>query len=227
MWATPFLFSSLALGLSSSRVRRLVQAFSFPVSDMEYTWREEARFAAPQTCTNVSSLGSCLCFMCLWAQCRSPVKAVEKALGRSTSRMDSQNTCSDDSKFLSSTRPFSSRHCLPVISTSSSSHYTLTSRWPYAKSKACISESSLPFAASSPGCRRSSHFFADCQNENECARNNIKGSLHTQTRACRFSPFQEVKIQEMVLAFNPFRASRLLIVSPRQIRSLLVISPDP
>ncbi|KAH9981743.1 MCM2/3/5 family-domain-containing protein [Russula compacta] len=38
---------------------------------------------------------------------------------------------------------------------------------------------------------------ADCQNENECMRNNIKGSLHMQTRACRFSPFQEVKIQEM------------------------------
>ena len=41
---------------------------------------------------------------------------------------------------------------------------------------------------------------ADCQNENECVRNNIKGSLHMQTRACRFSPFQEVKIQEMVFA---------------------------
>ncbi|KAI0042683.1 MCM-domain-containing protein [Auriscalpium vulgare] len=38
---------------------------------------------------------------------------------------------------------------------------------------------------------------ADCQNEAECRRNNIKGSLHMQTRACRFSPFQEVKIQEM------------------------------
>ncbi|KAH9026762.1 minichromosome maintenance protein mcm7p [Lactarius pseudohatsudake] len=38
---------------------------------------------------------------------------------------------------------------------------------------------------------------ADCQNENECKRNNIKGSLHMQTRAFRFSPFQEVKIQEM------------------------------
>ncbi|KAI0293546.1 MCM-domain-containing protein [Russula brevipes] len=38
---------------------------------------------------------------------------------------------------------------------------------------------------------------ADCQNEGECVRNSIKGSLHMQTRACRFSPFQEVKIQEM------------------------------
>lgn len=38
----------------------------------------------------------------------------------------------------------------------------------------------------------------DCQNEQECLRNGIKGSLHMQTRACRFSPFQEVKIQEMV-----------------------------
>lgn len=38
----------------------------------------------------------------------------------------------------------------------------------------------------------------DCQNESECKKNSIKGSLHMQTRACRFSPFQEVKIQEMV-----------------------------
>ncbi|KAF8913567.1 minichromosome maintenance protein mcm7p [Mucidula mucida] len=38
---------------------------------------------------------------------------------------------------------------------------------------------------------------ADCQNANECVKNGIHGSLHMQTRACRFSPFQEVKIQEM------------------------------
>lgn len=38
----------------------------------------------------------------------------------------------------------------------------------------------------------------DCQNEQECKRNGVRGSLHMQTRACRFSPFQEVKIQEMV-----------------------------
>ncbi|KAF7440236.1 Mcm2-7 hexameric complex component [Pleurotus ostreatus] len=37
----------------------------------------------------------------------------------------------------------------------------------------------------------------DCQNEAECKKNGIHGSLHMQTRACRFSPFQEVKIQEM------------------------------
>ncbi|KAG6376268.1 minichromosome maintenance protein mcm7p [Boletus reticuloceps] len=37
----------------------------------------------------------------------------------------------------------------------------------------------------------------DCQNENECKKNGVRGSLHMQTRACRFSPFQEVKIQEM------------------------------
>ncbi|KAH9930757.1 MCM-domain-containing protein [Fomitopsis serialis] len=37
----------------------------------------------------------------------------------------------------------------------------------------------------------------DCQNESECKKNSIRGSLHMQTRACRFSPFQEVKIQEM------------------------------
>lgn len=38
----------------------------------------------------------------------------------------------------------------------------------------------------------------DCQNDNECKKNGVRGSLHMQTRACRFSPFQEVKIQEMV-----------------------------
>ncbi|PPQ93221.1 hypothetical protein CVT25_015219 [Psilocybe cyanescens] len=37
----------------------------------------------------------------------------------------------------------------------------------------------------------------NCENENECKKNGIRGSLHMQTRACRFSPFQEVKIQEM------------------------------
>ena len=42
---------------------------------------------------------------------------------------------------------------------------------------------------------------ADCQNENECMRNNTKGFLHMLTYACRFSPFQEAKIQEMV--FGP------------------------
>ncbi|KAL5511283.1 MCM7 [Sanghuangporus vaninii] len=36
----------------------------------------------------------------------------------------------------------------------------------------------------------------NCQSD-ECGRNGIQGSLHMQTRACRFSPFQEVKIQEM------------------------------
>ncbi|KAJ8087923.1 DNA replication licensing factor MCM7 [Marasmius tenuissimus] len=38
---------------------------------------------------------------------------------------------------------------------------------------------------------------ADCENPNECKKNNITGTLHMQTRASRFSPFQEVKIQEM------------------------------
>lgn len=37
----------------------------------------------------------------------------------------------------------------------------------------------------------------DCQNADECKKNNIRGTLHMQTRACRFAPFQEVKIQEM------------------------------
>lgn len=39
----------------------------------------------------------------------------------------------------------------------------------------------------------------DCQNPAECLKNGVQGSLHMQTRACRFSPFQEVKIQEMVI----------------------------
>ncbi|TBU65453.1 MCM-domain-containing protein [Dichomitus squalens] len=37
----------------------------------------------------------------------------------------------------------------------------------------------------------------DCQNEDSCKKNGIRGTLHMQTRACRFTPFQEVKIQEM------------------------------
>ncbi|KAM5532331.1 hypothetical protein V8D89_014010 [Ganoderma adspersum] len=37
----------------------------------------------------------------------------------------------------------------------------------------------------------------DCQNEDGCKKNGIRGTLHMQTRACRFTPFQEVKIQEM------------------------------
>ncbi|KAJ6502171.1 minichromosome maintenance protein mcm7p [Mycena sanguinolenta] len=37
----------------------------------------------------------------------------------------------------------------------------------------------------------------DCTNAEECAKNGVTGSLHMQTRACRFSPFQELKIQEM------------------------------
>lgn len=45
----------------------------------------------------------------------------------------------------------------------------------------------------------------DCQNENECKKNGVRGSLHMQTRACRFSPFQEVKIQEMVrVSYSPY-----------------------
>src|SRR5712691_2559363 len=51
---TPFPFSSLALDVNSSGVRRLIllQAFlrtcvSFPAPHAERTWHEEARFAAP------------------------------------------------------------------------------------------------------------------------------------------------------------------------------------
>lgn len=38
----------------------------------------------------------------------------------------------------------------------------------------------------------------DCLNIQTCVKDNRKGTLHMQTRACRFSPFQEAKIQEMV-----------------------------
>ncbi|KAJ7172150.1 MCM2/3/5 family-domain-containing protein [Mycena filopes] len=37
----------------------------------------------------------------------------------------------------------------------------------------------------------------DCTNGEECEKNGVTGTLHMQTRACRFSPFQELKIQEM------------------------------
>ena len=81
----PLTFFSLALHISSSRscVRRLIQAFlhtcaSFPVPDGEYTWHNEARFARARAhylglvrVLHVSGLG----------QCRSFVKAAEKAFG--------------------------------------------------------------------------------------------------------------------------------------------------
>lgn len=37
----------------------------------------------------------------------------------------------------------------------------------------------------------------DCPSKDTCVANNRKGTLHMQTRASRFSPFQEVKVQEM------------------------------
>ena len=49
---TPFLFSSLALDVNTSGVRRFIRAFlrtcvSFPAPDTERTWYEKARFAVP------------------------------------------------------------------------------------------------------------------------------------------------------------------------------------
>lgn len=38
----------------------------------------------------------------------------------------------------------------------------------------------------------------DCPNRETCIQNGRYQTLHMQTRACRFSPFQEIKIQEMV-----------------------------
>jgi DNA replication licensing factor MCM7 len=43
---------------------------------------------------------------------------------------------------------------------------------------------------------------AQCPSQ-QCKLNNSKGQLHMQTRASRFRPFQEVKIQEMVSALRP------------------------
>ncbi len=63
---------------------------------------------------------------------------------------------------------------------------------------------------------------SDCQNDNECKKNGVRGSLHMQTRACRFSPFQEVKIQEMV-CFRCFTYVRLLIRRLSLIKSLWAI----
>ncbi len=41
----------------------------------------------------------------------------------------------------------------------------------------------------------------ECPSE-QCRKNNSKGSLHLQTRACKFIKFQEVKIQELVCLFS-------------------------
>jgi hypothetical protein len=55
---TPFLFSSMALGVSASGIRRLIEAYldwcRAPTGASEARWREEARFAAP------SELAMCL-----------------------------------------------------------------------------------------------------------------------------------------------------------------------
>jgi DNA replication licensing factor MCM7 len=67
---------------------------------------------------------------------------------------------------------------------------------------------------------------ADCQNESECKKNGIHGSLHMQTRACRFSPFQEVKIQEMVRFYRNYLCTCSTFLC-RRTRFLWGIYPDP
>jgi DNA replication licensing factor MCM7 len=67
----------------------------------------------------------------------------------------------------------------------------------------------------------------DCQNENECKKNGIHNSLHMQTRAARFSPFQEVKIQEMVQCHGFIPAVRADAVSHRRIKYLSGTSHAP
>ena len=51
----------------------------------------------------------------------------------------------------------------------------------------------------------------DCPNADNCRQNNVKGTLHMQTRACRFSPFQEVKIQEMVRFLSCFISPQVYV----------------
>lgn len=41
----------------------------------------------------------------------------------------------------------------------------------------------------------------ECPSE-DCRANGVRGQLHMQTRACKFAPFQEAKIQEMVRRQN-------------------------
>ena len=64
----------------------------------------------------------------------------------------------------------------------------------------------------------------DCQNETECKKNNIHGSLHIQTRACRFSPFREIKIQEMVRLESCASFACLLKLVIRRTKCLSVTS---
>lgn len=59
----------------------------------------------------------------------------------------------------------------------------------------------------------------DCPSE-ACKLNNTKSSLNMQTRACRFSPFQEAKIQEMVRLATLFCSPNLTIPF-RRTKSLL------
>ena len=59
---TPFLISSLALDITSSGVRRLIEAFlrtcvAFPALYAEHKCREEARFAAPPELAMCSRFG--------------------------------------------------------------------------------------------------------------------------------------------------------------------------
>ena len=71
---TPFLFSSLALDVDSSRVRRPIEAIlrtcvSLPVPNTERTWHEEARFAA--LAELASAMVSRLNIACLWGRRRA------------------------------------------------------------------------------------------------------------------------------------------------------------
>ena len=139
-------------------------------------------------------------------------------------RTDSQNTCSEDSKYCHRCACFVSRHWpvshlyfKPLLSEISMAvrgvkgvHLGrlitvrgIVTRVSEVKPLLLVNAYTCDVCGSETFqeiSRKEFNPVADCQNENECVRNNIKGSLHMQTRACRFSPFQEVKIQEMVFA---------------------------
>jgi DNA replication licensing factor MCM7 len=51
----------------------------------------------------------------------------------------------------------------------------------------------------------------DCISE-ECKQNQSRGKLHLQTRACKFTPFQECKIQEMVRSISYLISLRIGLI---------------
>lgn len=65
----------------------------------------------------------------------------------------------------------------------------------------------------------------ECPSE-ECKKNNSKGKLYLQTRACKFLTFQEIRIQELVHS-TTFAANQLCSHILRRIKSLWATSLAP